>query len=97
MRHARRALHQIGHASLEYIRHALSTGHLMGQNSGRTLASGSTHFAHPYADPFGHVARRKLKPLVSPIRLPSGVVATRLTIAAVTIPADVLAVFPAYA
>src|SRR5262249_28328794 len=58
---------------------------------------GSTHFAHPYADPFAHVARRKLKPLVSPIRLPSGVVETRLTIEAVKIRADELAVFHANA
>ena len=68
--HVRRPLDQrIGHSSLKYIGHTLGSVYLMRQSSGRTLACGSSHFAHPHADPFAHVARRELKPLVSPVRL----------------------------
>jgi hypothetical protein len=69
----------------------------MRQNSWRTLACGSSHLAYPYTDPFAHVARRKLKPLVSPIRLASEVVEKRLTIQTVKISADELAVLHANA
>ena len=79
--HVRLLLDQrIGHSSFEHIGHTLGSGYLMRQSSGRTLARGSSHFAHPHADPFAHVARRELKPLVSPVRLASRVVKTRLTV-----------------
>src|SRR6516165_8907964 len=67
----------------------------MRQNSGRTLPYGSSHLAYPYADAFAHVARRELKPLVSPIRLAGGVMETRLAIQVVQIGTDELAVFHA--
>jgi hypothetical protein len=51
VRHSRHPLHQrIRHTPLKYIGHALGAGYLMRQNSGRTLACGSSHLAHPYAD-----------------------------------------------
>ena len=91
--HVRRLLEQrIGHSSLKYIGHTLGSGYLMRQSSGRTLAHRSSHLAHPHADPFAHVARRELKPLVSPVRLASRVVKTRLTVQVVEIGADELAI-----
>src|SRR5262249_13240461 len=82
--HARRPLHQwIDHSSLKYVGHALRAGYLMRQCGGRTLTFRSRHLPYPYADPFAHIARLELKPLVSPIRLASGIVETRLAIQAV--------------
>src|SRR5262249_9555031 len=98
LRHVRLLLDQrIGHSSLEYIGHPLGSGYLMRQSSGRTLACGSSHFAHPHADPVPHVALRELKPLVSPVRLASGVVKTRLPVQTVKIGADKLAILHANA
>ena len=96
--HIRPPLYQrIGDSSLKHIGHTLGAGYLMRQGSGRTLASGSSHLAYPYADSFTHVARRELKPLISPFRLASGVVKTRPTIEVVKIGADELAVLHANA
>ena len=81
MCHGWRPSHQrIDHMALKYVGYALGAGYLMRQNSGRTLACGSSHLAHPYADSLAHVARRELKPLESPISLTSGVVEARFTV-----------------
>ncbi len=80
------------HMALKYIGYTLGAGYLMRQNSGRTLACGSSHFAHPDTDSFTHVARRELKPLISPISSTSGIVEARLTIQAIEIGADELAI-----
>ncbi|MGA8001302.1 MAG: hypothetical protein WCA05_06605 [Pseudolabrys sp.] len=67
----------------------------MGEDGGRTLACGPTHFARPYRDAVAHTARRELETEVSPIGFPQRVVEAGLTIEAVEIGADELAVLHA--
>src|SRR5215471_14447764 len=94
--HAWSALHQqIGRSLLECVRHALAASRLMCQNRGRTFIFGSAHLAPPNANAFAHTPRRELEPLVSPVRLASGIVETRLAIQAIQIGADDLAVLHA--
>ena len=61
-------------------------------HGGRTLARGAMHFARPYRDAVAHAERHEFEPKVTPIRFTSRTVEARLTIEAVEIGADELAV-----
>jgi hypothetical protein len=91
-------LHQrIGYTVVKNVGHALAAGRLMGEDCGRTLARGPTHFACPYRNAVAHAARHELKPKVSPIGFTQRVVEARLAIEVVEIGTDELAVFHANA
>jgi hypothetical protein len=75
----------------------LAAGQLMGKDIGRTLAHGPTNFARPDRDAVAHAARHELEPKVIPIRFTQRVMEARLTIEAVEIGANELAVLHANA
>jgi hypothetical protein len=96
--HAGRPPHQrIGYAVLKNVRHALRAGYLMSKDRGRTFTFGATHFAPPYADSFTQTARRVFEPQVIPVGCTERIVESRLTVEAIEIGADELAVLHANA
>src|SRR5206468_11603101 len=91
-------IHQrIANPRFKKVGHALPAPDLVSQHGRRTLTRGSTHFAHPYADPFAHAARVSLESAVVPIGVTSWVVESGLAVKAVEIITDELAVFHANA